>query len=173
MQLDKNWLKREFNADRIAHLAIDLQEGCYRPKERTHQAFLNTADFSYLCRILNITNIWATMPPHNQFKIVKPQDEEPKIEKEYSSAFKETELKQTLEKKNISTLIVTGVHYDLCVAQTVRDALANNLKVIVLLDCINIYRDSTEKMIKEAKKCYGDNVILCNSKDITDALSPQ
>ncbi|MGV3025615.1 cysteine hydrolase family protein [Clostridium thermobutyricum] len=62
---------------------------------------------------------------------IKPNKGEVIIEKSYNSAFKNTNLKNYLESKNIRDLIITGMQTEYCIATTCKVAFEYGFKVII------------------------------------------
>ena len=62
---------------------------------------------------------------------LRPKDEEVIFEKEYNSAFVKTGLKEALQRKNIDTLILTGMQTDYCIDATCKSAFEHGFQVII------------------------------------------
>lgn len=62
---------------------------------------------------------------------VAPADGEKIVDKNYNSAFRKTELKEYLEQRGISTLILTGLQTDYCMDATCKVAFEYGYDVIV------------------------------------------
>lgn len=62
---------------------------------------------------------------------IKPNKGEVIIEKNYSSSFKDTNLKSYLESKNINKIIITGMQTEYCIATTCKVAFEYGFKVII------------------------------------------
>lgn len=63
--------------------------------------------------------------------LVKPLANEKIINKRFNSAFRQTSLKDYLDKKQIDTLIITGMQTEFCIESTVRVAFEYGYNVIV------------------------------------------
>lgn len=77
-------------------------------------------------------------------ELVEALDIQPKdlvVEKQRFSAFYDTKLEQELKKREIRTLIFTGVRTDFCVESTVRDAFFRDYENIVVRDAVAGYVD--------------------------------
>ncbi len=65
---------------------------------------------------------------HNQ---ITPIDGEKIINKQYCSAFKNTELKEYLDKKNIDTIVLVGMQTEYCIDTTCKVAFEYGFNVII------------------------------------------
>lgn len=74
---------------------------------------------------------------HQLVSDVKPESGELIIDKPRGSAFIRTDLDEVLQRREIQTLVTTGVAASGCVASTVRDALQRDYYVVVAHDCIS------------------------------------
>lgn len=75
-------------------------------------------------------------PLHDFKDEVKPTGEETIIEKTTGNAFYETELDAVLKAKQISRLVVMGVHTQHCVRATVEAAIEKGYEISVLADAV-------------------------------------
>lgn len=62
---------------------------------------------------------------------IAPIEGEKIIEKRYNSAFKDTELKDYLNEKNIETIILVGMQTEYCIDTTLKVAFEHGFKLIV------------------------------------------
>jgi nicotinamidase-related amidase len=125
-----------------ALILIDIQDGfddtSYWGNRNNHEAEKNAARILDHWRDLkmpvfhvqhNSTNPKSKLAPgqagNNIKDIVKPKGAEPVIGKNVNSAFIGTNLKERLDKDNITSLVVVGLTTDHCVSTTVR--MAGNL----------------------------------------------
>ena len=81
------------------------------------------------------------------------------IEKNWYSAFVDTELPGILRKMNADTLIFTGVSTDICVQNNVASAYFSGFKTIVPRDCTaSMDEESYEFSLKYMKNIYGTEI---------------
>lgn len=66
---------------------------------------------------------------------LRPAPQDDTVYKSRFSGFYQTELDETLKRRGIETLIVTGCTTSVCVESTVRDAMFRDYRCIVLEDC--------------------------------------
>ncbi|AWK52484.1 cysteine hydrolase [Clostridium beijerinckii] len=62
---------------------------------------------------------------------IAPKEGEKIIEKKYNSAFKNTELKEYLNEKNIGTIILVGMQTEYCIDTTCKVAFEHGFKLII------------------------------------------
>lgn len=62
---------------------------------------------------------------------IAPKEGEKIIEKTYNSAFKNTELKEYLDKKSIDTIILVGMQTEYCIDTTCKVAFEHGFKLII------------------------------------------
>lgn len=65
------------------------------------------------------------------YKEISPEKNEKVISKNYNSAFKETNLKEYLDRKGINQLIITGMQTEYCIDATCKTAFEYGLKLII------------------------------------------
>ena len=65
------------------------------------------------------------------YNLLSPKDDEIIIEKTYNSSFRETNLKEYLEKQDIGTLILVGMQTDYCIDATCKIAFEYGYKVLI------------------------------------------
>ena len=81
------------------------------------------------------------------------------IEKNWYSAFVDTELPGILSKMNADTLIFTGVTTDICIQNNVASAYFSGYKTIVPRDCTASWdEESYEFSLKYMKNIYGTEI---------------
>ncbi len=124
-----------------ALILIDIQQGFDDPlwgRRNNLNAEANMAALLYAWRqtgrpIFHIQHLsqdahspLRTGSPGSEFKdVVRPQGEEPIIQKQVNSAFIGTDLEERLRQEGITTLIITGLTTNHCVETTTR--MAGNL----------------------------------------------
>jgi nicotinamidase-related amidase len=65
---------------------------------------------------------------------LKPEPGDPVIEKQASDAFYQTFLEETLRRRAIDTLLITGMQTEYCVDTTCRSALSHGFDVVLVSD---------------------------------------
>ena len=104
---------------------------------------------------------------------VAPLPGEPVFTKNDASAFAGTMLKNWLSENNIEWLMVSGVWTDACVAATVRDAIANGTRVLMVKDACgssNLFMHQTA-LLNLANRLYGGGI--CDTERATKLLEGQ
>lgn len=76
----------------------------------------------------------AGMPLWQIHPLVTPREGEPVIQKKAPDAFHETHLRETLEARGITRLVITGAQTQLCIDTTVRRAVAQGYDVLLASD---------------------------------------
>jgi len=86
---------------------------------------------------------------------VKPRKGDKVICKHRNSAFYRTSLERYLRRKNISTLLLTGIATHGCVESTLRDAFFRDFDVVLVDDCCADMseegHDSTVRNVRELR----------------------
>jgi len=109
---------------------------------------------------------------HDIIPELKPQPEEPIIDKPGKGAFFATDLDLVLRKKNIETLFVGGVTTEVCVHTTVRQANDRGYECIVLSDCVGSYFPEFQRVGLEMIKAQGGIFgWVCSSKIFLNAMT--
>jgi len=85
---------------------------------------------------------------------LKPTKRDLVLEKRDYSAFYKTGLDKILKNLKVKTLIVTGIHTDLCVRHTVEDAFKRGYRTVVPRDCVKSYEKKDGEALEELKKKY-------------------
>ncbi len=84
--------------------------------------------------IIVATNNIAGQPEHEIVEALKPQDHELVLNKITQGAFRSTALESTLRALGISTVVVTGVSTNNCVAMTAMEACECQFQAVVVSD---------------------------------------
>jgi ureidoacrylate peracid hydrolase len=71
-----------------------------------------------------------------EFFLLQPSPDETIVSKHHYSAFAGTPLDGILRKRNIQTLVITGVATNVCVDSTLRDGFFLGYYIVVLEDCV-------------------------------------
>ncbi len=76
---------------------------------------------------------------HDIIDELRPQPDEPVVDKPGKGAFYATDLSKILENDGINSLVVTGVTTEVCVHTTVREANDRGYECLVPADCVGSY----------------------------------
>ncbi|MEM3737069.1 MAG: isochorismatase family cysteine hydrolase [Candidatus Bathyarchaeia archaeon] len=110
-------------------------------------------------------SIWGehSMAGSEEAKVIdelKPQNKDYILGKRTYSAFYETGLDPLLRQLGVDTVVLTGLHTNICVRHTAADALFRGYKIIVPEDCVDA---STEREHVEGleylKRIYGAELV--------------
>ncbi len=90
---------------------------------------------------------------------LKPKDGDFIIEKRRYSSFYETGLDMLLRELKVDTLILTGLHTNICVKHTAADAFYRGYKIIIPEDCVTTFNEEDHRWgLKYAKEIYGAEI---------------
>jgi len=84
------------------------------------------------------------------------------FQKDGFSAFKDPDLLEELQANKTETLIITGLSYDMCVGETIKDAVEKGFDVYVLKEGVDTPNDEGWKI----KNDYPENVSLISYQDL-------
>lgn len=108
---------------------------------------------------------------HDIIDELKPNPDEPVIDKPGKGAFYATDFDSVLKNSGIKQLVVCGVTTEVCVNTTVREANDRGYDCLVLEDCVGSYfpefQDAGIKMIKAQGGIFG---WVSNSTQFLEAL---
>ena len=91
---------------------------------------------------------------------LKPEPGDYVVEKRRYSAFYETGLDMLLRELGVDTVVLTGLHTNICVKHTASDAFNRGYDIIVLEDCVQTFTDEDHEWgLKYMKKVYGAKVM--------------
>lgn len=100
---------------------------------------------------------------------LKPSERDFIVEKHAYSGFYETGLDPLLRSLKVSTLILTGLHTNVCVRHTAADAFFRGYKIIVVKDCVEAFtQEDHEQGLKYLEFAY--NARIASLKEIIDEL---
>lgn len=157
---------------RCAHIAVDVQRPYVVFKEE--DTARRIAQLAPVFRQHAVTNYWIWLGSRHKepdFSLVKPSrwkgDEI--IRKINYSSFKETDLKEKLDRKNIDTLFVSGFMAVCCVKETLLDARRKGYQAILMTDCTD-FSGLLESNEGELEMLLDRGVIFTTSKEIKDTL---
>jgi nicotinamidase-related amidase len=95
---------------------------------------------------------WGPKPGTESFEFPKSiniKDDDPKVIKNFPSAFQKTDLEKILKEKGCNTLYLCGLSATGCVLATYFGAMERDYKVFMLKDCIMSNNSSYTTMIKD------------------------
>lgn len=130
--------------NKMALIVVDFQEGLVAENPFNKENTINNIELLIKeCRDNNVEVIYARHDGgkgdelefgskgwqiYNQ---VAPEKGEKIIEKQYNSAFKNTELKEYLDEKSIDTIVLAGMQTEYCIDTTCKVAFEHNFKLII------------------------------------------
>lgn len=90
---------------------------------------------------------------------LKPQKGDFIIEKRRYSAFYETGLDMLLRELNVDTVILTGLHTNICVKHTAADAFYRGYRIVIPEDCVTTFTEEDHQWgLKYEKEIYGAEI---------------
>lgn len=171
-------LKSAFSDKRIAHLCIDFQEFMFAstddPINLTNNKLLAATANKLLghFRKLGIPNMVVkdgnkTNERNGKNYIIEPDFTiDLEFRKDDFSAFDDEDLLEELKYNQIDTILVSGLAYGVCVWETIKDALQNNLKLIIISDAVDIPSDPQWRLTQD----WPQNVYMLSSVEIKRCL---
>ncbi len=81
--------------------------------------------------VVQAESLWVDVDPQ-----LGRRDSEPLIEKQWASAFHETDLDQQLKSLAVDSLVITGLTTSGCVRATAVDGLQNELQVVIAEEAV-------------------------------------
>ena len=132
-----------------ALIVIDIQEGLVKENPfDTKNFIINTKSIIQHFRDQNIEVIFirhsegllATGSDNWQvYHELKPQENEKIFNKYYNSIFKDTELKEYLNRKNITDLTFVGMQVEFCIDTSVKVGFEYGYKITIVEDAISTF----------------------------------
>lgn len=134
-----------------ALIVIDIQEGLVKENPfDTKNFIINTKAIIQHFRDLNIEVIFMrhsedegllAMGSDNWqvYHELKPQENEKIFNKYYNSIFKDTELKEYLNRKNITDLTFVGMQVEFCIDTSVKVGFEYGYKITIVEDAISTF----------------------------------
>lgn len=129
---------------KTALLVVDVQEALVAQKPYNKEATLNNiGEMVKRCRDNNIEVIYVQHDGGKGDDLevgskgwqihdrITPKNGEKIIDKKFNSSFKNTELKEYLNEKNIDTLILVGMQTEYCIDTTCKVAFEHGFKLII------------------------------------------
>ncbi len=101
---------------------------------------------------------------------IKPKEGDFIIEKRRYSSFYETSLDLLLRELGVVTVVLTGLHTNICVKHTAADAFYRGYNIIVLKDCVQTFTDEDHEWgLRYMEKIYGAKIMTSEEflKEIT------
>lgn len=148
--LQRKIMKKLSSNSKSALLVIDMQNGLFNSQSKPHNAQLvlsNIVSLIEYCHLNDRPIIFirhvgekgtALDPNGANTQLITDLPFNPHkdtvIEKMYPSSFKNTVLKEVLEKLDVDEIIITGMKTEYCIDTTVRAASENGYKVILISD---------------------------------------
>ncbi|SFC15954.1 cysteine hydrolase family protein [Clostridium uliginosum] len=130
--------------NKIALLVVDIQEGLVVKNPFNKEITINNIELLIKeCRTNNVEVIYVRHDGGEGDELesgskgwqiydkIAPKNSEKIIEKQYNSSFKNTELKEYLDSKNIDTLILVGMQTEYCIDTTCKVAFEYGFKLII------------------------------------------
>jgi len=129
--------------DKKALLIIDVQTAIMDEKPHNSELLINTiTDLSSACREKNIEVIYVRHDGVDDelamgsdgweiYDHIKPIKQEKIFDKRFNSAFKNTGLKEYLQEKSITTLIVAGLQTEYCIDASIKAAFEYDFRLII------------------------------------------
>ncbi|MCX7624355.1 MAG: cysteine hydrolase [Thermomicrobium sp.] len=88
-----------------------------------------------------------------------PQSSDFVLEKRTYSAFYETGLDLLLRSLGVDTVVITGLHTNICCRHTAADAFARAYKIVVPEDCVNAFTEEEHRDgIEYLRRVYGARI---------------
>jgi nicotinamidase-related amidase len=88
-----------------------------------------------------------------------PQPGDTVLEKRTYSAFYETGLDLLLRSLGVDTVVITGLHTNICCRHTAADAFTHGYKIIVPEDCVNAFTEEEHREgIAYLRRVYGARI---------------
>ncbi len=91
---------------------------------------------------------------------LRPEEGDYVIEKRRYSAFYETGLDMLLRELGVDTLVLTGLHTNMCVKHTAADAFYRGYSIVVVKDCVQAFTEEDHEWgLKYMSKVYGARIV--------------
>ena len=122
-----------------ALIVIDIQEGLVKENPfDTKNFIINTKAIIQHFRDQNIEVIFIS-DNWQVYHELKPQENEKIFNKYYNSIFKDTELKEYLNRKNITDLTFVGMQVEFCIDTSVKVGFEYGYKITIVEDAISTF----------------------------------
>jgi len=161
-------------------LVIDVQKGLFTQKTTVYKEKDILKNITELIDVARSNEIPIIFVQHNNKGLLKiesagwklhpsihPLPDEDIVQKSNGSAFKETNLKDSLDEKDIKNIIMLGMTTHGCVKTTCNDALKLGYKVILVSDAHSSYSNNAEELIIKWNKILSEKgAVLRNTSEI-------
>lgn len=157
-------------AAKTALLVVDVQEAAVAPGLYEGEAVLaNIAELVALCRerAVEVVFVQHDGEPGSAYEpgtpgwpihaAVRPRPEERVVRKRTNSAFRGTDLRAHLDRRGVRTLVVVGLHTELCVDTTCRVAFEHGFDVVVP-EMTNTTFDNGELTARQIYELYNRRI---------------
>lgn len=102
----------------------------------------------------------AGTPGAEVIEVLEPEDEDYVVPKRRYSGFFGTDLDALLRELNVDTVVLTGLHTNICVRHTAADAFQGGYSVVVPTDAVEAFTEEDhEGGIEYLKKVYGADLV--------------
>ena len=145
-----------------ALLVIDVQKGLFEKSTPIHKADQVLENINHLIDQARHNNMPVIFIQHSSPKTlekgsaawqlhpqIQPREEEVVIHKLHGNAFEETNLREELEKRNVSVVVITGLVTHGCVKATCLGALEEGYKVALVSDGHSSYNKDAAQLIEK------------------------
>jgi nicotinamidase-related amidase len=145
-----------------ALLVIDVQKGLFEKSTPIHKADQILANINHLIDQARHKNMPVIFIQHSSPKTlekgsaawqlhpqIQPCAGEVVIHKLHGNAFEETNLREELEKRNVSVIVMTGLVTHGCVKATCLGAIEEGYKVVLVSDGHSSYNKDAAQLIEK------------------------
>ena len=148
-------------------LIIDIQERILKVIHEYERVIENNLKLIKGMKILNVPIIYTEQYPKGlgpTADILRRElDGIEAVQKMSFSCSGAEELFENLKKKNIKTVVVTGIESHVCVLQTALDLMANGFSVQLAYDAVSSRRESDYKVALERMRSNGAEITTTES----------
>jgi nicotinamidase-related amidase len=155
-------MNKDRKQDNMALLVIDVQKGLFERPTPIYQAEKTLENINTLIGNARQAGVAVIFIQHSNENIlvkgsdawqlhpeIRPLDGEDIIHKLHGNAFKDTQLHDELAKRNVNTLVVTGLVTHGCVKATSLGAIDKEYKVILVSDGHSNFSKDAPKLIEK------------------------
>ena len=128
---------------KTALLVVDVQNGVVEAAHQRDEVVANVATLVETARDQQVPVVWVQHEDQDLLKgsdswqlvpELKPEDGEPRIEKNYGDSFEATDLESVLASLGVGRLIVAGAQSDACIRGTIHGALVRGYDTVLVSD---------------------------------------